>query len=170
MGLIKVVPEQFDDAIRPVRALVTTDGVQYSDAVSNQTTDYKDLFSIDTDTYYPLAIGMLSYVYVNISLSAYTGSNDPDITYKLEAKNKALPEADWTIMSAEEVWTPTANVVGDAEEERIEGFLKITLDLIDTAPFSIRLQFKSEAAEAADIVYVRLKNSTIIQLVGTYKT
>lgn len=167
MGLIKVIPEQFDDSIRLVRELVTTDGVQYSTAVSNQTTGYIDLFSIDSDTYYPLAIGLLSYVYVNISLSAYTGSNDPDITYKLEAKNKAL--TDWTIMSAEEVWVPTANVVGDAEAERLEGFLKITTALIDTAPFSIRLQFKSDAATANDIVYMRLKNDTIIQLVGTYK-
>jgi uncharacterized membrane protein len=163
----KITPVHFDVSIRPVKALVTTDGVQYLAAVSNQTTTYKDLFSINTDTDYPLVIGKLAYVYVNISLSAYSGSNDPAITYKLEAKNKNLTT--WTIMSAQEEWTPTGDDVANHQLERIEGFLLLTAALVDTAPLSIRLQFKSAAETANDIVYMRLKNDTVIQLVGTYR-
>lgn len=168
MGLIKVLPEHFDVAIRPVQALVTTDGVQYLAAVTNQTTTYENLFSIDSDTFYPLVIGKLSSVYVNISFKAFSGSNDPEITYKLEAKNKDLTT--WTIMSAQETWTPTGDNVANEEAARLEGFLLITTDLVDTAPLSVRLQFKSAGATANDIVSMRLKNDTIIQLIGTYRT
>lgn len=163
----KVTPVHFDVSVRPVKALVTTDGVQYLAAVSNQTTTYKDLFSLNTDTQYPLVIGKLAYVYVNISFVAWSGSNDPQITYKLEAKNKDLTT--WTIMSAQETWTPTGNDEANKEAERLEGFLLLTTGLVDTTPLSMRLQFKSAAATANDIVYMRLKNDTVIQLVGTHR-
>lgn len=164
MGLIVVKPKEFDVTIRPVRSLLTVgaNGAQYASVVTNQTTTYKNLFDIDSDTYFPTVIGKLAWVEVFISFDIMGGSNTPVVTYKLEADNKGLDT--WTIMSAEETYTTTTSYINKA----FESLLKITANLVDTAPLSIRLQFKSGAATANDLVSIKLKNDTYIRLVGTY--
>ncbi len=158
-----IKPREFDVSIYPVSSLITTDGVQYNTVVTNQTTAYKDLFDIDLDTYFPQIVGELAWVYVNISVEILGGSNTPDVTFKLEADNKGLDV--WTIMSAAEVYTTTTGYVA----KRLEGYLKLTAGLVSTAPLSIRFQFKSDAATANDLVSIKLKNDTVIRLVGTHK-
>lgn len=165
--MIKVAQKEFDVTFYLVRALVTTDGVQYMASVTNQTTTYKDLFSVHSDTYYPLIVGKLSRVYVYISFKAFSGSNDPEITFKLQAKNKTLTT--WTDVSAAETWTPTGNDLANEAAKYLEGELLLTTDFIDVAPLSLRLQFKSDAATANDIVSMRLKNDSVVRLVGTYR-
>ena len=105
MGLIVVKQKEFDVSIYPVRALLTTTGVQYATVVTNSTTTYVNLFDIDSDTYFPIIIGDLAWVYVNISFEVLGGSNTPIVTFKLEADNKGLDT--WTIMSAEETYQTT---------------------------------------------------------------
>ena len=153
----------FDVSIYPVKALLTTDGVQYNAVVENQTAVYADLFSIDTDTYFPRIKGALAWVYINISFILWAGTDDPLVTWKIEARNK---DGTWTIMSAEETQQIAAqNSEGTALAERLEGYLLLG-DNINTAPFSIRLQFKSDSTAANDKASMRLKNATVIRLVG----
>ncbi len=161
--MMKVVQREFDDWIYPVRVLLTTDGVQYDTVVTNETVSYVTLFSLNTDTYYPHSVGELIKVYANLSFEILGGSNTPIMTYKAEAKNKALTT--WTIMSAEETYQTTTGYIG----KRLEGYLKITADAIDKAPFSLRVQFKSDGTGATNRVSVRLKNDTVIKVVGVYK-
>ena len=158
MGLIVVKPKEFDVSIYPISSLVTTDGVQYDTEVANATTSYVDLFDIDSDTYFPTIIGKLAWVYVNISFEVKYTSGASTVTFKLEADNKGLDT--WTIMSGEPTYAATAAFVG----KRLEGYLKLTTDLVDTAPLSLRLQFKA----SANSITMRLKNDTVIRLVGTY--
>lgn len=159
---IPVKQEFFDVSIYPVAELLTTTGVQYETIVTNGTTSYVDLFDFDTDTYFPDLDGTLAWVYVNISFEVKGGTNLPVVTYKIEAKNGDL--ASWTIMSAEETYTTTTSYVG----KRLEGYLLITTDAIDDAPFDIRLQFKSDATDGTtETIYTRLKNDTVIRLVGS---
>ena len=158
-GAQLVDPVKFDVSIYPVATLITTDGVQYATVVTNQTTTYKDLFSIDTDTYFPAVKGKLAWVYVNLSFEILGGSNTPDITFKAEFKK--YDATAWTIMSAEETYTTTTGYVG----KRLEGYIKI--DTVDRAPFDIRVQFKSDAATANDLVSAKLKNDSVIRLVGS---
>jgi len=156
--------KEFDVSIYPVRALVTTDGVQYDTVKTNQSsTVYTDLFDIDTDTYFPHIVGKLAWVYVNISFEIKGGTNLPTASFKLDADNKGLDT--WTIMSAVEPYKTTVGYVA----KRLEGYLKITDDLVDKVPLSIRLQFKSSGATAIDLASVKLKNDTVIRLVGTHK-
>ena len=159
-----VEPVVFDRWIYPVRALLTTDGVQYNAVVTNQTATYADLFSIDTDTYYPHTKGDLTYVYVNISFILWAGTDDPLATWKIEARNK---DGTWTIMSAEETQQIAAqNSEALALAERLEGYLLLS-SAIDKAPFSIRCQFKSDSTAANDLVSMRLKNDSVIRFVGS---
>ena len=159
MGLIVVKPKEFDVSIYPISSLVTTDGVQYDTEVANATTSYVDLFDIDSDTYFPTIIGKLAWVYVNISFEVKYTSGASTVTYKLEADNKGLDA--WTIMSAEETYAATSGYVG----KRLEGYLKLTAGLVDTAPLSLRLRFKA----SANLISIQLKNDTVIRLVGTYR-
>lgn len=155
----------FDVSVYPVKALVETDGVQYATVVENQTAVYADLFSIDMDTYFPRLRGKLAWVYVNISYILWAGTDDPLVTWKLEAQNK---DGTWTIMSAEEtLQISTENNEGAAHAGSLEGYLLITTDLIDQIPFSIRLQFKSDSTAANDKASMRLKNDTVIRAVGS---
>ena len=159
-----VEPVVFDRWIYPVKALLTTDGVQYNTVVTNQTATYADLFSLDTDTYYPHTKGDLAWIYVNISFILWAGTDDPLATWKIEARNKG---GTWTIMSAEETQQIAAqNTEALALAERLEGYLLLG-DNIDTAPFSLRLQFKSDSTAADDLVSMRLKNNSVIRFVGS---
>lgn len=154
----------FDRWIYPVKVLLTTDGVQYNAVVENQTAVYKDLFSVDTDTYYPHTKGDLAWVYVNISFILWAGTDDPLAKWKIEARNK---DGIWTIMSAQEEQQINAqNTEELALAERLEGYLLLG-DNINTAPFSIRLQFKSDSTAANDKVSMRLKNDSVIRFVGS---
>ena len=162
-----VISKSFDKWIYPVKALLTTDGVQYNTVVTNQTAEYKDLFSLDTNTYYPDAVGDLAWVYVNISFILWAGTDDPLAKWKIEARNK---DGNWTIMSAEEEQQIDAqNTEALALAERLEGYLLLTTDVIDTAPFNIRLRFKSDSTAVNDKVSMRLKNDTVIRFVGMHK-
>jgi len=152
-------PIKFDVSIYPVSALLTTNGVQYETTVTNSTTTYADLFSIDTDTYFPAVKGKLAWVYVNLSIEFLGGSNTPVTTYKAEFKKKDA--SSWTIMSAEETYQTTTGSVG----VRLEGYIDI--DTVDRAPFDIRVQFKSDGTGATNMVSAKLKNDTIIRLVGS---
>ena len=161
-----VTPKQFDNYIRPVGKLLTTDGVQYATVVENQTAVYKDLFSIDSDTQFPAMVGFLAYIYFNISFIVWSaGAADPVLTYKAEAKNKSL--TDWTIISAEETYTVAIHSEGTAVGKRLEGFIKAATG-INKAPLSVRLQFKSDGTDAADKISIRLKNDTVIRPIGMY--
>ena len=155
-----VVPKEFDVSIYPASSLLTTNGVQYNTVVTNSTTTYANLFDIDTDTYFPSIVGELAWVYVNISFEVLGGATPPIVTYKLEADNKGLDT--WTIMSGQETYTTTTGYVG----KRLEGYLKLTTDLVDTAPLSLRLQFKSSDTNS---ISVRLKNDSVIRIVGMHK-
>ena len=164
--MLAVKLKEFDVSIYPVTALLTTDGVQYATVVTNQTATYADLFSIDTDTYFPSVVGDLAWVYVNISFILWAGTDDPLATWKIEARNK---DGTWTIMSAEETQQIAAqNSEALALAERLEGYLLLG-STIDKAPFSIRCQFKSDSTEVNDLVSMRLKNDSVIRLVGMYK-
>ncbi len=154
-----VDPINFDISIYPVKGLLTNDGVQYETVVTNSTTTYGDLFSIDTDTYFPALKGKLAWVYMNISMVFLGGSNTPITTYKLEIKD--YNATSWTIMSAAETYQTTTSYVG----ERLEGYMKI--DTITHVPFDIRVQFKSDGTGSTNMVSVKLKNDTIIRLVGS---
>ena len=158
-----VVPKEFDVSIYPISSLVTTDGVQYDTVVTNSTTTYANLFDIDTDTYLPSIVGELAWVYVNISMEMLGGSNTPIVTYKLEADNKGLDT--WTIMSAEETYQTTTGYIG----VRLEGYLKLTADLVDTAPLSLKVQFKSDGTGSTNMVSIKVKNDSVIRLVGMHK-
>ena len=164
MGLLAVKPREFDVTIYPLRVLATTTGIQYGTVVTNQTTAYKNLFDIDSDTYFPDVIGRLAWVDMYISFEIMGGSNTPTVTYKLEADNKGLDI--WTIMSAEETYDTTTGYI----HKTFDSLLKITSGLVDKAPLSLRLQFKSGAETANDLISMRLKNDTYIRLVGTYRT
>lgn len=162
-----VEPVKFDVSIYPVRALLTTDGVQYATVVTNQTAVYADLFSFDTDTYFPHLKGDLTWVYVNISFILWAGTDDPLATWKIEARNR---NGTWTIMSAEETQQIAAqNSEATALAERLEGYLLLGTN-INKAPFSIRLQFKSDSTAANDLVSMRLKNNSVIRIVGSRET
>jgi len=158
-----VVPKEFDVSIYPASSLLTTNGVQYNTVVTNSTTTYANLFDIDTDTYFPSIVGELAWVYVNISFEVLGGATPPIVTYKLEADNKGLDT--WTIMSGQETYTTTTGYVG----KRLEGYLKLTTDLVDTAPLSLRVQFKSNGTGAANMVSIKLKNDSVIRIVGMHK-
>lgn len=156
-------PVKFDVSIYPVSALLTTNGVQYETAITNQTTSYVDLFSIDTDTYFPAVKGKLAWVYVNLSFEIKAGNGTPTATYKAEFKK--AKSSSWTIMSAEETYVSvTESYVG----VRLEGYIDI--DTVDEAPFDIRVQFKSNGTAAGDKLYAILKNDTVIRLVGSRET
>ena len=157
-GVSLIDPIKFDISIYPVAALLTTDGVQYETAVANDTTTYADVFSIDTDTYFPDVKGKLAWVYFNISFEVLGGSSTPIATYKVEIKDANA--TDWTIMSAEETYQTTTSYAGQS----LEGYIKI--DTVTNAPFDIRLQAKSDGAGATERVSVKLKNDTVIRLVG----
>jgi len=159
-GAQLVDPVKFDVSIYPVAVLLTTNGVQYEAEVANATTTYADLFSIDTDTYFPAVKGKLAWVYVNLSFEIKGGTNLPVASYKAEFKRHDA--AGWTLMSAEETYTTTTAYVG----KRLEGYIDI--DTVNEAPFDIRIQFKSDAANGAtETVTARLKNDTVIRLVGS---
>lgn len=161
-----IKPREFDVSIYPVRALLTTDGVQYNAVVENQTAVYADLFSYDSDTYFPQIVGELAWVYVNISFILWAGTDDPLVTWKIEARNKG---GTWTIMSAAETQQIAAqNSEAAALAERLEGYLLLGTN-INKAPFSIRLQFKSDSTAANDKASMRIKNDSVIRLVGTHK-
>ena len=163
-GAQLVEPVVFDRWIYPVKALLTTDGVQYNAVVTNQTAVYADLFSLDTDTYYPHTKGDLAWVYVNLSFILWAGTDDPLATWKVEARNK---NGTWTIMSAQETQQIAAqNTEELALAERLEAYLLLG-DNINKAPFSIRLQFKSDSTAANDKVSMRLKNDSLIRFVGS---
>lgn len=159
--MLQVKTKEFDISIHLVRALLTSDGVQYGDVITNKTTSYKDLFSIDSDAYFPFMIGNLARSHVVIWFEVKGGNNTPVVTYKADARNKG---GTWTIMSAEESYSTTVNYV----ERKLEGDLKITSGLVDTAPLSVRLQFKSNGTTDDDLVSVKLRNDTVIRFVGTY--
>ena len=156
-----IEPVNTDASIYPVRALLTTNGVQYATAVNNTGTTYADLFSINTHTYFPHLKGKLTWVYCNISFEALGGSANPIITFKLEAKNS--DESTWVIQSAEETYQTTTGYIG----QRLEGYLLITASTIDKYPFDIRLQFKSDAATVNEDVTMKLKNDSVIRIVGS---
>ena len=159
-GVSLIDPIKFDISIYPVAVLLTTTGVQYEAEVANATTTYADLFSIDTDTYFPDIKGKLGWVYVNLSFEIKGGTNLPVATYKAEFKKANA--STWTIMSAEETYTTTTAYVG----KRLEGYIDI--DTVDEAPFDIRVQFKSDATDGTtETVTAKLKNDTIIRLVGS---
>lgn len=155
-----VEPIKFDISIYPVSALLTTNGVQYETTVTNSTITYADLFSIDTDTYFPAVKGKLAWVYVNLSFEIKGGTNNPHCIYKAEFKKHDATS--WTIMSAEEDYTTTTSYVA----QRLEGYIDI--DTVSKAPFDIRVQFKSDAANGStETVTAKLKNDTVIRLVGS---
>lgn len=163
-GVQLVEPIIFDRWIYPVKALLTTDGVQYDTVVTNQTDDYKDLFSIDTHTYFPFDKGLLAWVYVNISFILWAASADPVASWKIEARNK---DGEWTIMSEVETQDIAAQTSeGAALAERLEGYLLLG-STINKAPFSIRLRFKSNGTADNDKVSMRLKNDTVIRYPGS---
>ena len=158
-GVSLIDPIKFDISIYPVAVKLTTDGVQYKTAVTNQTVSYVGLFSIDTDTFFPDVKGKLAWVYVNLSFEIKAGNNTPTATYKAEFKK--ANDSSWTIMSAEETYVSvTETYVG----VRLEGY--IDLATVDEAPFDIRVQFKSSGTTAGDKIYAQLKNDTVIRLVG----
>ena len=150
----------FDVSIYPINSLLTTDGVQYDATVNCTTTTYIDLFDYSTEDFFANLDGTLAWVYVNVSFEVLGGTSLPIVTYKVEARNDG---GAWVIMSAEETYTTTTDYVG----KRLEGYLKITDGTIDEAPFDIRLQFKSDATGANEDVTARLKNDTVIRLIGT---
>ncbi len=154
-----VDPVKFDVSIYPVTGLLTTDGVQYETAVNNAGTTYADLFSISIDTYFPALKGRLAWVYVNISMEMLGGSSNPHIIYKAEFK--AHNATSWTIMSAAEDYTSTTSYVA----QRLEGYITLSA-VATTVPFDIRVQFKSDATGANEDVTVKLKNDTVIRIVG----
>ena len=157
-----VEPVKFDVSIYPVSALLTATGVQYATAVANATTTYADLFSISTHTYFPYVKGDLAWAYFNISIEVKGGTNLPHCIYKVEAKNSNY--GTWVIQSAEVDYTCTTAYVG----MRLEGYILITAGTVDNAPLDIRLQFKSDAANGAtETVTAKLKNDTVIRLVGS---
>lgn len=158
-----VEPVKFDVSIYPVRALLTTEGVQYNAVVTNATETYKDLFSIDTDTYFPHLKGNLAWVYVNISYILWSASGTP--SWIIQARNK---NGTWTAMSGTETQLISGQTSEtDALKERLEGYLLLGDD-INKVPFSIRLQFKADAT--LKTVSMRLKNDTVIRLVGSRET
>lgn len=157
-GVSLIDPIKFDVSIYPVTGLLTTTGVQYETAVANDTTSYADVFSIDTDTFFPDIKGKLAWVYFNISFEVLGGSATPIASYKVEIKD--YNAAAWTIMSAEETYQTTTSYVGI----RLEGYIKI--DTVTHAPFDIRLQAKSDGTGATERVSVKLKNDSVIRLVG----
>lgn len=157
VGLID--PIKFDISIYPVAVLLTTNGVQYETIVTNQTTTYADLFSIGTDTFFPDVKGKLAWVYVNLSFEILGGSNTPITTFKAEFKKEDA--SSWTIMSAEETYQTTTGYIG----KRLEGYIDI--DTVNRAPFDIRVQFKSDGTGATNMVSIKLKNDTVIRLVGS---
>lgn len=156
-----VEPVKFDVSIYPVRRLVTASGVQYEAEITNATTTYADLFSISTHTWFPYVKGLLAWVYVNISFELKGGSATPSAVYILEAKNSDVSA--WTPLSAATTTATTTSSVG----YHLEGYILLTASAIDYAPFDIRLQFKSNSADANKEVLLKLKNDTIIRLVGS---
>jgi len=152
---------KFDVSIYPVSALLTATGVQYATEVANSTTTYADLFSISTHTYFPYVKGRLAWAYFNISFEAKGGSATPIATYKVETKNSK--DSTWVIQSAEATYQTTTSYVG----MRLEGYILLATGTIDYAPFDIRLQFKSDAAGATETVTIKLKNDSLIRLVGS---
>ncbi len=157
-----VDPVMFDVSIYPVAVLLTTDGVQYETVVTNSTTTYSNLFSIDTDTYFPYLKGKLAWVYVNLSFEMLGGSNTPITTYKAEFKKHDA--SSWTIMSAEETYQTTTSYVG----VKLEGYIDI--DTVNEVPFDIRVQYKSDGTGSTNLVSVKLKNDTVIRIVGGRET
>lgn len=157
-----VEPIKFDISIYPVSGLLTNDGVQYETVVTNSTTTYADLFSIDTDTFFPDLKGKLAWVYMNISMEFLGGSNTPIVTYKLEIKD--YNASSWTIMSAQETYQTTTGYIG----ERLEGY--IAIDTVTHVPFDIRVQFKSDGTGSTNMVSVKLKNDSCIRIVGGRET
>ena len=158
-GVSLIDPIKFDVSIYPVTGLLTTDGVQYATVVTNSTTAYEDLFSIDTDTFFPAVKGKLAWVYMNISMEFLGGSNTPTVTYKLEVKDANA--SSWTIMSAEETYETTTGYIN----KRLEAYIKI--DTVTHAPFDIRVQFKSSGTGSTNMVSAKLKNDTTIRLPGS---
>ena len=157
-GVSLIDPIKFDISIYPVSALLTTNGVQYETVVTNSTTTYADLFSIDTDTFFPDLKGKLAWVYMNISMEFLGCSNTPIVTYKLEIKD--YKASSWTIMSAQETYQTTTGYIG----KRLEGY--IAIDTVTHVPFDIRVQFKSDGTGSTNMVSVKLKNDTCLRLVG----
>lgn len=166
MGLIKVVSKQFDDFIRPVGGLLTSDGVQYATLVENQTESYKDVFDINSDTQFSCAIGFLSWVKLYISFIVWSvGPADPTVTYKVEIKEKTL--VDWITVSVEETYLVVEHTEVAAANRKLEGYI-MPLVGIEKAPFGVRLRFKSSGTASADKIFIRLKNDTYIRPVGVY--
>lgn len=164
-----VDPVMFDVSIYPVRALVTTDGVQYATAITNQTAGYLDAsdYSFDTDTYFPYLKGNLAWVYVKFSFILWAGTDDPTVKWILQARNR---NGTWTNMSSEESQVIAAqNSEATALAESLEGYLSLA-SAINTVPFSIRLRVKSDSTAANDKVSMRLKNDTVIRIVGARET
>ena len=156
-----VDPVLFDVSIYPVTGLLTTTGVQYATAVANATTTYADLFSISTHDYFPYVKGLLAWVYFNISVEFLGGSATPIATYKIEVKRSDY--ATWVIQSAEATYQTTTAYVG----MRLEGYIALASGTTDYAPLDIRLQFKSDAAGATETVTAKLKNDSVIRIVGS---
>ena len=156
---VPVKQELFDVSIYPISSLLATDGVQYDTPVNCTTDTYIPLFEYNTADFFADLEGTLAWVYVNISFEVLGGTSLPVVTYQVDVRSDG--EA-WTAMSAAEDYTTTTDYVG----MRLEGYFKIAAT-IDEVPFDIRLQFLSDATGADEDVTIRLKNDTVIRLVGT---
>ncbi len=162
LGTQLIDPVKFDVSIYPVTAQLTTTGVQYEAEVTNATTTYANLFSLDTHTYFPYVKGKLAWAYVNISFEVKAGNSTPTATYQIQAKNSGA--STWVDMSAA---TDYSSVTTAYVGKKLEGYLDLTTGTIDYAPFSLKLRFKTDTVQAGDEVIIQLKNDTVIRLVGS---
>jgi len=150
----------FDLSMYPVRAQGSADGVQYSAEVVTVDLDVDyTAFTIDTFTYFPRMIGVLAWVYYNISFMLKAGSATADVIYKLQARNKA---GTWTDMCAA-VTNTDINTTYVAK--RVEGYLDIKTN-ITKVPFEMRLIVQSNEATPG-IATCKIKNDTVIRAVGS---
>ena len=142
----------FDVSMRPVRAQLTADGVQYSTVVesvkANVDVDLLHYKSIDR---YPRLRGTLAYVYVNISIELKAGTATADLKWRIQSRNK---DGTWTNMSAE---ITTANVGTAYVALRREGFFAIQTN-ITQIPLEVRVILQSNESKSSvtgvDIAFV----------------
>lgn len=142
----------FDVSGRPVRALITGDGVQYSTPVESVAANaYVTLLSYLTSDRYPRLRGTLAYVYVNISIELKAGTATADLKWKVQARNK---DGTWVDMSAEQ---SLDNIGTSYVADRLEGFFSIQTN-ITQIPLEVKIVIKSNESKSTvngtDIAFV----------------
>jgi len=140
----------FDVSIRPVRAQLTTTGVQWSTEVQSVAANVDvELLNIKTIDRFPRLRGTLSDVYANISIQLKAGTATADLIWKVQARNK---DGTWTDMCAAQTET---NINTTYVAKRVEGFFDIKTN-ITQIPFEVRVILKSNESKSTMVISLLL--------------